>query len=38
MALVWTVSLLCWSAAALLIASLTFPDIFKSGGERDPAA
>ncbi len=28
MTMIWTVSLLCWSGAAVLVASLAFPDIF----------
>jgi len=30
MTIVWIVSLVCWSAAAVLVAGLTFPDIFQA--------
>ncbi|HUU24050.1 MAG TPA: hypothetical protein VMW68_00575 [Methyloceanibacter sp.] len=31
MTMIWMVSLLCWSGAALLVAGLAFPDIFQIG-------
>jgi len=34
MTIIWTVSLVCWSVAGLLVAGLTFPDIFRLGREE----